>query len=293
MKRLGKIAVCLAGGLALNAGLRAASPTSANHPVLANNPALANNPVSANNPSSDNPYAVIATRNIFGLVAPPPPPSPEDEAKKDLPKITPTGIMGVFGHLQVLFKVAPAKPVAGAKDEYYTLSEGQMQDEITVVKIDDKNSLVTFDNHGFTQQLPLAEAAAAGGAAPSSPGGMNPGMAAGTPGGNSGPGGIIRFGPGAGGNNGGFPNSNPGSNGGGPSGPNGANNGQNFGNTAAPTQIYQPEASTLKPEDSTILIEVERAKLMTDPHPAYSPNILPPTPLTKFNTPDGSVNPDP
>ena len=293
MKRLGKIAVCLAGGLALNAGLRAASPASANHPALANYPVSANNPVPANNASSDNPYAAIATRNIFGLVAPPPPPSPEDEAKKDLPKITPTGIMGIFGHLQVLFKVAPAKPAAGAKDEFYTLSEGQMQDEITVVKIDDKNSLVTFDNHGFTQQLPLAEAAAAGGAAPSSPGGMNPGMAAGAPGGNSGPGGIIRFGPGAGGNNGGFPNSNPGSNGGGPSGPNGANGGLNFANTAAPSQIYQPEASTLKPEDSTILIEVERAKLMTDPHPAYSPNILPPTPLTKFNTTDGSILPEP
>lgn len=290
MKRLGKIAVCLAGGLALNAGLRAASPASANHPALANYPVSVNNPVPANNASSDNPYAAIATRNIFGLVAPPPPPSPEDEAKKDLPKITPTGIMGVYGHFQALFKVAPAKPAAGAKDDYYILSEGQMQDEITVVKIDDKNSLVTFDNHGFTQQLPLAEAAAAGGAAPSPPGGMNPGMAAGTPGGNSGPGGIIRFGPGAGGNNGGFPNSNPGSSGG---GPNGANGGLNFGNTAAPTQIYQPEASTLKPEESTILIEVERAKLMTDPHPAYSPNILPPTPLTKFNTTDGSILPEP
>ena len=293
MKRLGKIAVCLAGGLALNAGLRAASPASANHPALANYPVSANNPVPANNASSDNPYAAIATRNIFDLVAPPPPPSPEDEAKKDLPKITPTGIMGVYGHFQALFKVAPAKPAAGAKDDYYILSEGQMQDEITVVKIDDKNSLVTFDNHGFTQQLPLAEAAAAGGAAPSSPGGMNPGMAAGAPGGNSGPGGIIRFGPGAGGNNGGFPNSNPGSSGGGPNGANGANGGLNFGNTAAPTQIYQPEASTLKPEESTILIEVERAKLMTDPHPAYSPNILPPTPLTKFNTTDGSILPEP
>src|ERR1039457_2272658 len=98
MKRLGKIAVCLAGGLALNAGLRAASPASANHPALANNPVTAN-------ASPDNPYAAISTRNIFGLLPPPPPPSPEDEAKKDLPKITPTGIMGIFGHYQVLFKV--------------------------------------------------------------------------------------------------------------------------------------------------------------------------------------------
>jgi hypothetical protein len=287
MKGLGKIAVCLAGGLALNAGLRAASPASANHPVSANNP------VPAYTASSDNPYAAIATRNIFGLLPPPAPEDPAKAAEKELPKITPTGIMGVNGHLQVLFKVAPAKPGAGAKDELYIWSEGQMQDDITVVKIDDKNNVVTFDNHGFTQQLPLAEAAASGGAAPSSSGGMNPGMAAGASGGNGGSGGVIRFGSGVGGNNGGFPNGNAGSNGGGPNGANGANGGLNFGNTAAPTQIYQPEASTLKPEESTILIEVERAKLMTDPHPAYSPNILPPTPLTKFNTTDGSILSEP
>lgn len=286
MKRLGKIAVCLAGGLAVNAGLRAASPASANHPVSANNP------VPANNAPSDNPYAAIATRNIFGLAAPAPPPDPNVAAQAELPKIKPTGIMGIFGHLQVLFKVSPAKPGAGAKDEYYTLSEGQMQDEITVVKIDDKNGLVTFDNHGFTQQLPLAETAVTGGAGPSSSGGMNPGMAAGASGGNSGHGGIIRFGSGADGNNGGFPNSNPGANGGGPSGANGANGGLNFGeNTQG--RIYQPEASTLTPEQSTILIEVQRAQLMNDPHPAYTPNILPPTPLTKFNTTDGSILPEP
>ena len=268
MKRLGKIAVCLAGGLALNAGLRAASPASANHPVSANNPDL------AYTASSDNPYAAISTRNIFGMLPPPPPPSPEDEAKKDLPKITPTGIMGVNGHLQVLFKVAPAKPGAGAKDELYILSEGQMQADITVVKIDDKNNIVTFDNHGFTQQLPLAEAAASGGAASSSSGGMNPGMAAGASGGNGGSGGVIRFGSGVGGNNGGFPNGNAGSNGG---GPNGANGGLSFGNTAAPTQIYQPEATPLTPEAVQITVAGNHLKAIkeNDPTaPLYPPTVI-------------------
>ena len=97
--------------------------------------------------------------------------------------------MGVFGNGQVLFKVAPAaaKPGPPAKDEYYILSEGQRQDDIEVLKIDDKKSLVTFDNHGFTQELPLANTPASGGsggpAAAASPGGMNPGMAPRPPGG--------------------------------------------------------------------------------------------------------------
>ncbi|MGA2854877.1 MAG: hypothetical protein ABSE90_12205, partial [Verrucomicrobiota bacterium] len=150
MKRLGKIAVCLAGGLALNAGLRAADPASPNSP---------------SSPSPDNPYAAIAVRNIFGLIPPPPPEDPAKAAEKNLPKITPTGIMGVFGNWQVLFKVAStaAKPGQPAKDDYYILSEGQRQDNIEVIKIDEKGSIVTFNNHGTTQELPLANAPASGG----------------------------------------------------------------------------------------------------------------------------------
>ena len=68
--------------------------------------------------------------------------------------------MTVFGHSQVLFKVAPVagKPGPGAKEDYYILSQGQAQDEIEVIKIDEKNGLVTFDNHGNTQELPLIAA---------------------------------------------------------------------------------------------------------------------------------------
>ena len=54
-----------------------------------------------------------------------------------------------------MIKVAPpAKPGPPAKDEMYILSEGQRQDDIEVIKIDEKKSLVTFNNHGFTQELP-------------------------------------------------------------------------------------------------------------------------------------------
>jgi hypothetical protein len=134
MKCLGKIVVCLASGLVLNAGARAGDT------VLPNNP-----------------YAPIIVRNVFGLN---PPLANDVTTQVDPPsKITPNGIMSIFGRLQVLFKVAgTAKPGQPAKDESYILSEGQRQDEIEVIHIDEKASLVTFNNHGTVQEIPLANA---------------------------------------------------------------------------------------------------------------------------------------
>jgi hypothetical protein len=135
MKRLGKIVVCLASGLVLNAGTRAGDAVSPN-----------------------NPYAPIVVRNIFGLN--PPPPVDAAPPGDPPPKITLNGIMSIFDHqLQVLFKVAgTAKPGQPAKDESYILSEGQRQDEIEVTHINEKASLVTFNNHGTVQELLLVKA---------------------------------------------------------------------------------------------------------------------------------------
>jgi hypothetical protein len=136
MKQLGKIVVCLASGLVLNAGARA------DDGVLPNNP-----------------YAPIVVRNVFGLN--PLQPVDADSQGEPPPKITPNGIMSIFGRLQVLFKVAgTAKPGQPAKDDFYILSEGQRQDEIEVTHIDEKASLVTFNNHGTVQEIPLANAPA-------------------------------------------------------------------------------------------------------------------------------------
>ena len=135
MMRLGKIAVCLASGLVLNASAHADGV------VLPNNP-----------------YAPAVVRNVFGLNPPQPVDLNAPQADPP-PKITLNGIMSIFGHLQALFKVAvPAKPGQTAKDESYILSEGQRQDEIEVIKIDEKNSLVTFNNHGTVQEMALAKA---------------------------------------------------------------------------------------------------------------------------------------
>ena len=147
MKRLAKIVVCVASGLVLNAGARA------DDGVLPNNP-----------------YAPVVVRNMFGLN--PLPTNDVNASQVDPPpKITPNGIMSIFGQLQVLYKVAlPAKPPEqAARDVPYILSEGQRQDDIEVVQIDEKNGLVTFNNHGTVQELPLVKASAPAGS-PSTPG---------------------------------------------------------------------------------------------------------------------------
>jgi hypothetical protein len=133
MKRCGKISFCLAGALALTAISRAEDIAL-----------------------TGNPYTSIVARNIFGLLPPPvvdPNPPPVEPAVK----ITPNGIMSVFGQWQVLFKTSGGdKP----GEQSYMLGEGQRQDDIEVVKIDQKSGVVTFNNHGVVEQLALADASA-------------------------------------------------------------------------------------------------------------------------------------
>ena len=109
----------------------------------------------------DNPYTPVVTRNLFGLVPIPiATPDADSKPKDPPPKILPNGIMKMSGQLQVLFKVSvPAKQGQPQHDQSYIMSEGERQDEITVVKIDDQASTITFDNHGVVQDLPLTAAA--------------------------------------------------------------------------------------------------------------------------------------
>ena len=107
-----------------------------------------------------NPYLTISERNVFALVPIPVVSNVVETAPKDPPpKITPNGIISLFGKLEVLFKVA-VKPAPGqpAKDASYVMGEGERQDEIEVVKIDQAGEKITFRNHGDLQELMLAEA---------------------------------------------------------------------------------------------------------------------------------------
>ncbi len=249
MNHAGKIAVGLAGLLSLHASLHA------DDVVLPGNP-----------------YAPVVARNIFGLN---PAPVVDPNASIDPPpKITPNGIMSIFGQLQVLFKVSGK---AGGKDTFYTLSQGQRQDDIEVTKIDEKNGIVTFNNHGSVQELPLAAAPAL--TLPTAAGqpGMAPGVIAPSPfGGPGGPGnGRSRH-------NGGFN---------GRGGNNQDNSGDNGSNLrAVPTRIYQPEQSQMTPEMQVIAIEANREQLKAQGSPIA--NLLPPTVMTPPSN-DGNGPPAP
>jgi hypothetical protein len=143
MKSLERLAACLAGAFALTSGLRAQNATL---------------------PAS--PYTVVGARNVFSLVSPPPTQAEPASTPAAPPvKITLTGITDILGQWQVLFKVAEPP----GKEDSYILTEGQSQDDIAVVKIDEKTGSVTFNNHGLVQEIPLANAAAFSTAAAGNP----------------------------------------------------------------------------------------------------------------------------
>lgn len=265
MKVTRKLLFCLAGGLALNAAVRA------------DDAAL-----------SGNPYTTAAVRNIFGL-NPPALVDPHAQADADPPpKITPNGIMSIFGQLQVLFKVAiPAKAGKPAADSDYILSEGQREDEIEVVKIDEKAGMVTFNNHGETQELALVAGTAS---SPTQPAGGIPGIPGGpAPGFRPAPGGLTRplgntfNGGGLGGNYAGsHGNGNNGIN---PGGNNsgGQGNGLNFGNPSARNSAFHDAGAQIPPgitpEMAPILIEANRQAALQQGD-TESAALLPTTELT-------------
>jgi len=203
-----------------------------------------------NRVSANNPFEPIAVRNIFGL-NPPQAPAPVDTSPPAT--ITPNGIMTIFGGTpQVLFKVAvPPRPPEPATDKSYILSEGQRQDDIEVTHIDKKAGIVTFNNHGVVQEIPLVKAPPISTPTPVV---MNsaftaPGAA---PGGFGGPGvgNSTRYG------------NNP--------GPNGSPGG-NVGNSGGPPR------QQISPEEQMILIAAQHAQAQQAGDPIAK--IFPPTEL--------------
>ena len=109
---------------------------------------------SANNPeATDNPYQGITERNIFHLNPPPPPPDPEAN-KPPPPKIFLTGITTLGGSRRALLKATPpAKPGEPPKDKSYLLSEGERQDDLEVVAIDEQAATVKVSYAGVETTL--------------------------------------------------------------------------------------------------------------------------------------------
>ncbi len=103
----------------------------------------------------NNPYASIAARNIFGLQPPPQTPVP-DQPQAPVEVITANGVISIFGPLQVLFKVSAPAADRPDQEKTYILGEGQLQDDIELLKIDEDTHIFTFNNHGVIQYIPLA-----------------------------------------------------------------------------------------------------------------------------------------
>jgi hypothetical protein len=262
MKRGVKVAFCLASGLAMAGVVRAGDTVT-----------------------PGDPYGTVIERNVFGLNPPPPPNANPQDANNPPPKITPNGTMDILGELQVLFKVVqqPRPGSPPTPDESYILSEGQRQDDIEVVKIDEKNSIVTFNNHGETQTLPLvttmpASTPAGGAEAPvGKPGGrFSPGFAnpGGGPGGHSPHGAVgANFGAnyGASGN---------------------AGNAPSLGSAPAHNNMYNaasqnPEGMTLEQQVIGMELNREMGRQKGDP----VAGLIPPTELTPADATGPTGNP--
>jgi hypothetical protein len=260
MKCVGKLALGLAVGLVFSAGAQS------------NDVAVA---------SADNPYTAIAVRNVFGLN----PIVASDEPVGDPPpKIMLTGIMSMVGNLQALFKVAGTGKPDGPKDQSYILSEGQRQDDIEVVSINDHANVVTFNNHGTVQEIPLANAPKSALSEPSGPSGPAFGRrgitgSRGRFGGEGAdeannsrhsPPGRPNRGSGMG------ANQNPSG-----SGTGGGLNLQSMQSSQTPSSIYNPQQNmpALTPEETAAYIEVQRQAYQSDPNPMNQriANLLPPT----------------
>ena len=103
------------------------------------------------------PYSEIPTRNAFGLKSEQPDP-PITQPMAHPPEILPDGIITIFGRPQVMFKVVEPADFSGKRtnqQEFYTLAEGQQKSGVRVTHIDAERGVVTFNNHGTIEELPL------------------------------------------------------------------------------------------------------------------------------------------
>jgi hypothetical protein len=114
------------------------------------------------------PYGLIVDRNLFHLVPtpPPPPPPPNNAPPPASGPLKLTGFMRVDGGaLQAMFANTPANPT---NRMYYTLTEGERQEDVELVKIneDDESAIVIYSGRQLTLALKDNKPAAGPGGAP-------------------------------------------------------------------------------------------------------------------------------
>jgi len=108
-----------------------------------------------------NPYANIASRNAFGLVAIQQAP-PVLPPARPLPRIVPKGYETILGPDIVLFEVIETASDRPAGKSWHALREGEAEDDIAVLCIESATGTVTFNNHGTVQKIPILDASGIG-----------------------------------------------------------------------------------------------------------------------------------
>jgi hypothetical protein len=108
--------------------------------------------------SAAKPYTAITGRNVFGLVSISIEPTNTPPALS-LPQIVPQGFATILGPEVVLFEVVDHAPDKAATKSLYVLKTGETRDGFTVEQINPAAGMITFDNHGTIQRIPLATAA--------------------------------------------------------------------------------------------------------------------------------------
>lgn len=97
-------------------------------------------------------YYAIPERNAFGL-KPREEPAPPAAPTKPLRKLLLTGITTLLGTKRALLKAEPLPGYKDEKEQSLILTEGQRQDEIEVVWIDEHAGRVMVDNSGTLMML--------------------------------------------------------------------------------------------------------------------------------------------
>jgi hypothetical protein len=137
-------------------------------------------------------YQQIPERNVFGLKEIPQSiVSTNTEPPAAVPKIFLTGISTLGGFKRAFLSVqAPAKAGQPAKEEYLILTEGQREEGLEVLSIDENAKAVRVNNSGTVMSLDFEKngvktvantAAAPGANQPNQPGVVTPGMAPAVP----------------------------------------------------------------------------------------------------------------
>lgn len=104
--------------------------------------------------SEDNRYQQIAAKNIFKLQEPPRP-KPDVGETPPPAKIILTGITTIFARPLALFEWS--EPGQQQKKNYSTLTEGQSEGPIELLRIDAEAGSVTLKNHGITMTLTFGQ----------------------------------------------------------------------------------------------------------------------------------------